>query len=126
MEQNTNTNTYKVKYYLIKAHLKIRSKETQDQDAAQINLETIQFPSSLLDSVDEDAMDVTESVESMEKSAMDVTSQIPADVCFIMTKMLDWCDKNLVAQTLATGQNVQPEQPGQETVQELEEEQEGL
>ncbi len=125
MEQNPVTNTYKVKYYLIKAHLKIRTKEPQDQDPGQINLDAIQFPGSLLATGDEEAMDVTESAEGMDTSTVDAVETQPADVGLIMGRMLDWCEKNLVVQTSATGQNVQPDQSGQETVQELEEEQEG-
>jgi len=70
-------------------------------------------------------MDVTESAEGMDTSTVDAVETQSADVGLIMGRMLDWCEKNLVVQTSATGQNVQPDQSGQETVQELEEEQEG-
>ena len=116
MEQNPATNTYKVKYYLIKANLKIRSKEqsqSQVTDPSQINLEAISFPVTLLDE-NEQQMEISDSNEYTHE----------ADAEYVMNRMLDWCDKNLIA-TKPTGEDAQSEQPPQDDVQELEEEHEG-
>lgn len=115
MEHNPATNTYKVKYYLIKANLKIRSKEQGQVNAGCIDLEAVSFPVTLLgeDVLKAEAMEVGDG------------GAVEDDVGFIMGKMLDWCDENLVVQAAASAQNVQSEQTGQEDVQELEEEQEG-
>jgi hypothetical protein len=102
---------YKVKYYLIKAHLKIRTK-----DASAIpNLNELTFPQTLLDETDE-----------VETTNID-------DVSFLMNKMLNWIDKNLNGTTTAkpSSQSItsplkssSQQQQQQDDVQELEEEQE--
>ena len=111
MEQNPLTGTYKVKDYLIKALLKIRTKETQSQLPGNIDLESVSFPATLLEGAEEEV-------------AMEVSSEEPdqGDVQFVMNKMLDWCEKNLIPQPVA---EALAEQTSQEDVQELEEEQEG-
>lgn len=117
MEQNPVTSTYKVKYYLIKALLKIRTKETQAQVAGNIDLEAVSFPTTLLEGADleEVAMEVSSEEESAPGQEVDVQ--------FVMSRMLDWCERNLIPQPVAEAQNEQTQ--SQEDVQELEEEQEG-
>lgn len=116
MELNPASNTYKVKYYLIKANLKIRSNDqsqTQLADPSQINLEAISFPVSILDQ-DEQQMDLSDSSANTHE----------ADAQYVMDRMLDWCEKNLVV-SKPVGDEVQAEQSAQDDVQELEEEHEG-
>jgi hypothetical protein len=111
MELNQLTQHFKIKYYLIKAHLKIRSK-----DAQLTQPKPIEFPNTLLNSEDrEDAIcDDTEN---------DFNTK------YVLDKMLDWLEKSdqqqqqqllqpaTVAATAATAQDASD-------VQELEEEQE--
>ena len=87
MEQNPVQQTFKVKYYLIKAHLKIRTKtEQQQQQQILVDLEQVNFPSSILTNEDNDD----------QQNEMDHDQQTDTNSSYIMTKMLDWLDKNIV------------------------------
>ena len=121
--QGNATPLYKVKYYLIKAHLKIRTKETATTIATTSNLSDIVFPETLLDENE------TNKVDDDENTSTD------DDASFIMNKMLNWIDKNITSttSTIKSSQSItsplksssqQQQQQQQEDVQELEEEQE--
>ena len=103
---------YKVKYYLIKAHLKIRTKEAATTTGAASTNDII-FPKSIL--IDNEIDEETNNTDA------DVASS------FIMNKMLDWLEKtpttNNKPQQNSPTKAAFSQQP-QEDVQELEEEQE--
>lgn len=99
MEQNPDTKSFKVKYYLIKAHLKIRTKEGAD-------LSKLNYPSKLL---------------SEEEASISSPTELD-DVSFVLTKVVDWVDK-AVTESSSTHTQITAAQT-QEDVQELEEEQE--
>ncbi len=104
MELNQLTNHFKIKYYLIKAHLKIRAKEQPAKP--------IEFPNSILNSEDRD-------------DAICDDTDNDFNTRYVLDKMLDWIEKSdqqqqqpaTVAATAATAQDASD-------VQELEEEQE--
>ena len=103
MELNQHTNQFKIKYYLIKAHLKIRAKD-QPQNYAK----PVEFPNTLLSSDD-----TSESLSDSESEAK-----------FMLDKMLDWIEKvALVTPAQLTGSVAATAQDASD-VQELEEEQE--
>ena len=128
MEQNAATNAYKVKYYLIKAHLKIRTKETGGASAAppatvhslqHLDLDQLSFPTSLLDT-----MEVEEEHMIVEGEELETT-----EATFIMNRMLDWLDQTLTPfEQVVVTEHPSGDETGtagaQEDVQELEEEQE--
>ena len=110
IEQNQQTLQYKLKYYLIKAHLKIRTKESATSTTTtEIDLNKLEYPSGLLN--EEESIDDPDSDNSL----------------FVMNKMMDWLEKSIasVTTTTTTTTSSQSQQPtNQEDVQELEEEQE--
>lgn len=95
MELNAQTQIYKIKYYLIKANLKVRTKETK----------TLQFPTSILE--ESEKINTQESLEENTK--------------YVLDKMLDWLEKETNNQS--SNSQTQSSQE-QDAVQELEEEQE--
>ena len=101
MEQ-TPSNTFKIKYYLIKANLKIRNKDANN--LKNLDLSQIAYPTSLLIDDNNDQINDTDQ-----------------EVSLIMDKMLNWLEKNLIPQNAESTVDTPLQQ--QEDVQELEEEQ---
>lgn len=88
---------YKIKYYLIKAHLKARSKDRSNIQS------DVEFPNAILN----------------ESNNQDQTQDIESNVKFVINKIIDWIDENpvpIASSSILT----------QDDVQELEEEQEVL
>lgn len=103
---------FKIKYYLIKANLKIRNKENQTGRAS------IEFPNTILTSDEE------KDEESIADNDQDEESS--PNVRFVLNKMIDWVEKSVTeanssAANITTAASVAE---GQSDVQELEEEQE--
>ncbi len=132
MEQNQVNQTYKVKYYLIKAHLKIRTKEQQQQShttqTVMADLDQLVYPVSLLsenESIDEQQNHQEDQQDAMET---DQPASTDSNISYVMNRMLDWLDKNLMIEqsVLNTSNSAEQQQPPvqQDDVQELEEEQE--
>jgi hypothetical protein len=128
MEQTPNTMQYKIKYYLIKAHLKIRNKEptttthtTTETNFAALDLDKIVFPASLLT----DSVELTDQEPATGEDTIENVNSL-----FVLNKMIDWLDKTLtqaatITTTTTTTTTASPEaSASQEDVQELEEEQE--
>jgi hypothetical protein len=107
IEQNQQNLQYKLKYYLIKAHLKIRTKESATSTTTtEIDLTKLEYPNRLLN--DEESIDDADSDNSL----------------FVMNKMIDWLEKSIASVTTTTTTPSQTQPTNQEDVQELEEEQE--
>lgn len=118
-------NPYKIKYYLIKAHLKVRSKDSTPSTVVTTttDLSTLVYPNTLLTSEETSASTVSG----------DDTDQIAEESAqFVLSKILDWVDANLATSTSTLGPAAAAaaaaacETAGQagSDVQELEEEQE--
>lgn len=103
---------FKIKYYLIKANLKIRNKENQAQSRA-----SFEFPNTVLNS-DE---------EKDEESITDQDELGDVNVRFVLNKMIDWVEKSVAEASSSAAANITTAASvaeGQNDVQELEEEQE--
>jgi hypothetical protein len=95
MEQNPSTGAFKVKYYFIKAHLKIRTKQDQNK---------LVFPTTLLTEFADNPSDSND-------------TNVDDEAQFIMSKMLDWLEIN------SSKDNEQNESVSNDDAPELEEEQ---
>lgn len=112
---------YKIKYYLIKAHLKVRNKEAASTstlaNTSMSNLSELNYPNTLLTS---------------EEASMSWLAEDDEKSCrFVMDKLVDWVDKNLTTSggaggsaAVATASAAAAAQSQDQYVQELEEEQE--
>jgi hypothetical protein len=111
MELNQLTNQFKIKYYLIKAHLKIRTKENS---GAQIK-SAVEFPNTIL--TEEEKQDQEETIDEQETNDLNVK--------FVVDKILDWLEKSSTEQqSPSSSQVIPPTLVNHDEVQELEEEQE--
>jgi hypothetical protein len=126
-QQQSQTPLYKVKYYLIKAHLKVRTKEVPSATHPRIidDLSLVEYPKSILSNdhqSDEEKMDVVQEEGEAETD----------EASFMMNKMITWIETNLTTSSTQTGSplksqlNPATSSQNQDDVQELEEEQDVL
>ena len=88
------SNPYKIKYYLIKAHLKVRSKDnntsaqstTTTVVTTTTDLSTLNYPNTIL--------------SSEESSTSSATTEEDSE--YVMGKLLDWVDAHLTTTTTTT------------------------